>query len=110
MRRFPASLLVVELSLVALPAHAAPALLDPAFGGDGVVTAFPDGAVATAIGIDGQRRIVAVGYTTGRHVDGPAARFDPSGAPDTSFGTRGTIATTSAAPITRSMQRSSRTA
>src|SRR3954465_14622959 len=89
MRRFPASLLVVALSLVALPAHGAPALLDPAFGGDGVVTAFLDGAVATAIGIDGQRRIVAVGYTTGQHVDVAVARFDPSGSPDTSFGTRG---------------------
>jgi uncharacterized delta-60 repeat protein len=89
MRRFPASLLVVALSLGALPAHAAPALLDPAFGRDGVVTAFPDGAVATAIGIDGQRRIVAAGYTTGRHVDVAIARFDPSGSPDTSFGARG---------------------
>ncbi len=89
MRRFPASLLAVALALVALPARAAPALLDPAFGGDGIVTAFPDGAVATAIGIDGQRRIVAVGYTTGRSVDVAVARFEPDGSPDTSFGAHG---------------------
>ena len=89
MRRFPASLLLGALALVGLPAHAAPALLDRSFGGDGIVTTLPDGAVATAIGIDGQRRIVAVGYTTGRHVDVAVARFDPNGSPDTSFGARG---------------------
>jgi uncharacterized delta-60 repeat protein len=89
MRRFPASLLAVALALLASPAHAAPALLDPAFGGDGIVTGFPDGAVATAIGIDDQRRIVAVGYTTGRHVDVAVARSDPDGSPDRSFGARG---------------------
>ena len=47
MRRLPVLFLVASLSLVALPARAAPALLDPAFGGDGIVTAFPDGAIAT---------------------------------------------------------------
>lgn len=89
MRRFPALLLTVSLALVALPAHAAPALLDQAFGGDGIVTAFRDGAVATAVGIDGDHRLVAVGYTTGRHVDVAVARFRPNGSPDTSFGAHG---------------------
>jgi uncharacterized delta-60 repeat protein len=88
MRRFPALVLAVLLALVALPAHAA-SLLDPVFGGDGIVTAFPNGGVATAIGIDGQHRIVAVGYTTGTHVDVAVARFEPDGSPDTSFGAHG---------------------
>lgn len=59
------------------------------FGGDGIVTAFPDGAIATAVGIDADRRIVAVGYTTGRHVDVMIARFMPDGTPDSSFGANG---------------------
>lgn len=89
MRRFPALLLTVSLALVALPAHAAPALLDTAFGGDGIVTALPDGAIATAVGIDGQRRLIAAGYTTGKHVDVAVARFKPDGSPDHSFGAHG---------------------
>jgi uncharacterized delta-60 repeat protein len=89
MRRFPALLLAVVLALAALPAHAAPALLDPAFGGDGIVTAFPDGAIATAVGIDDQRRLVAVGYTTHRGVDVAVARFTSDGSPDASFGAHG---------------------
>jgi uncharacterized delta-60 repeat protein len=89
MRRFPALLLMLPLALVALRAHAAPALLDSAFGGDGIVTAFPHGAIATAVGIDNERRLVAVGYTTGRHVDVAVARFMPNGSADTSFGAHG---------------------
>jgi uncharacterized delta-60 repeat protein len=89
MRRFPALFLVASLALVALPAQAAPALLDPAFGGDGIITAFPDGAIATAVGIDDQRRIVAVGYTTSKNVDVAVARFRPNGSPDASFGAHG---------------------
>ena len=88
MRRFPALLLGLSLALVALPARAAP-LLDGGFGGDGIVTAFPHGGVATAVGIDRDRRLVAVGYTTGKHVDVAVARFEPNGAPDTSFGAHG---------------------
>jgi len=88
MRRFPALLLALSLALVALPARAAP-LLDGAFGGDGIVTAFPHGGVATAVGIDGDRRLVAVGYTTGKHVDVAVARFKPNGSPDASFGAHG---------------------
>jgi uncharacterized delta-60 repeat protein len=89
MRRFPAIFLTLSLALGALPAHAAPALLDPAFGGDGIVTAFPDGGVATAVGIDGDHRLVAVGYTTGKHVDVAVARFMPNGSADISFGAHG---------------------
>ena len=89
MRRFPALFLAASLVLVALPARAAPALLDPTFGGDGIVTTFTDGAIATAVGIDGQRRIVVVGYTTGRNVDVAVARFKPDGSPDPSFGAHG---------------------
>ncbi len=89
MRRFPALFVAVLFAVLPRPAHAAPALLDPVFGGDGIVTAFPDGAIATAVGIDADRRIVAVGYTTGRHVDVVIARFKPDGTPDSSFGAKG---------------------
>jgi uncharacterized delta-60 repeat protein len=89
MRRFPALLLTLSLALVALPAHAAPAVLDPAFAGDGIATAFRNGAVATAVEIDGDRRLVAIGYTTGPHVDVAVARFEPDGSSDTSFGAHG---------------------
>ena len=89
MRRFPALFVAVLFAVLPRPAHAAPALLDPVFGGDGIVTAFPDGAIATAVGIDTDRRIVAVGYTTGRHVDVVIARFKPDGTPDSSFGAKG---------------------
>ncbi len=88
MRRFPALLLALSLALVALPARAAP-LLDTAFGGDGIVTAFTHGAVATAIGIDREGRLLAVGYSTGKHVDVAVARFESNGSPDTSFGAHG---------------------
>lgn len=89
MRRLPVLFLVASLSLGALPARAAPALLDPAFGGDGIVTALPDGAIATAVGIDDHRRIVAAGYTTSKNVDVAVARFRRDGSPDASFGAHG---------------------
>jgi uncharacterized delta-60 repeat protein len=89
MRRFPALFIAVLSAVFPIPAHASPALLDPVFGGDGIVTAFPDGAIATAVGIDADRRIIAIGYTTGRHVDVVIARFLPDGTPDTSFGATG---------------------
>ena len=77
--------------LAALPlllptvAHASPALLDPTFGRDGIVTAFPHGGVSAAVGIDAHHRIIAVGYTIERHPDVVVARFDPDGSPDRSF-------------------------
>src|SRR4029079_19328399 len=89
MRRLPVLFLVASLSLVALPARAAPALLDPAFGGDGIVTALPDGAIATACAIYDNRRIVAAVYTTSKNVDVAVARFEPDGSPDASFGAHG---------------------
>jgi uncharacterized delta-60 repeat protein len=89
MRRFPALFVAVLFAALPMPAQAAPALLDPVFGGDGIVTAFPDGAIATAVGIDADHRIVAIGYTTGGRVDVVIARFLPDGRPDTSFGANG---------------------
>ena len=78
MRRLPVLFLVASLALVALPARAAPALLDPAFGGDGIVTAFPDGAIATAVGIDDLELLAAaVGRVQRpRRIAGPGQRFD----------------------------------
>ena len=71
-------------------ARAASAMLDTTFGGDGVVTAFPNGGVATAIGIDDRRRITVVGYTVERHPDVVVARFLSDGTPDRSFAGDGT--------------------
>jgi uncharacterized delta-60 repeat protein len=76
---------LAALLAVAVPAHAAPALLDPTFGGDGIVTAFPNGGVATAVGLDDRGRITVVGYTISRHPDVVVARFRPDGTPDPSF-------------------------
>jgi uncharacterized delta-60 repeat protein len=70
--------------------RAANALLDPTFGGDGIATAFPNGGVAAAVGIDARRRITVVGYTVERHPDVVVARFLPDRTPDTSFSGDGT--------------------
>jgi uncharacterized delta-60 repeat protein len=80
--------LILSLAVVfavSWPAQAAPALLDPTFGDDGIVTAFPNGGVATAVGLDDRGRIIVVGYTVSRHPDVVVARFRPDGTPDTSF-------------------------
>ncbi len=58
MRRLLSTLLILAVVLLpGAPASARPALLDPRFGGDGIVTAFPNGGVATAVGIDAEGRI-----------------------------------------------------
>jgi uncharacterized delta-60 repeat protein len=91
MRRL--ALLTLFMAAAVVPtsgARAASALLDTTFGGDGVVTAFPNGGVATAVGIDERRRITVVGYTVQRHPDVVAARFLSDGTPDTSFAGDGT--------------------
>ena len=63
--------------------------LDRTFGDDGIVTAFPHGAVATAVGIDADRRITAVGYTVDAQADVVAVRYRPDGTLDPTFGTNG---------------------
>jgi uncharacterized delta-60 repeat protein len=73
------------LGAFAVPAGASPALLDPTFGGDGIQTAFPNGGVATAVGLNDRGRITVVGYTVSAHPDIVVARFLPDGTPDTSF-------------------------
>jgi uncharacterized delta-60 repeat protein len=86
-------LLVLLGAAVLVPttgARASGGPLDPTFGGDGIVTAFPNGGVATAVGIDAKGRIAAVGYTIERHPDVVVARFRPDGTPDTSFSRDGT--------------------
>ena len=89
MRRLFAPVLVAAALLTTLPAAAKPGALDPLFGGDGIVTAFRDGAIATAAGIDDHRRITVVGYTVGARADVVVARFLPDGMPDPIFGTNG---------------------
>jgi uncharacterized delta-60 repeat protein len=85
MRRLVSFLfLTVTVALAPRPAAATP-LLDPTFGGDGMVTAFPNGGVATAVGVDDHGRLTAVGYTIERHPDVVVARFLRDGTPDTSF-------------------------
>jgi uncharacterized delta-60 repeat protein len=88
-RRILILVLLGAALMTTLPAGAKPGALDPLFGGDGIVTAFPDGAVATAVGIDAARRITAVGYTVDEHADVVVARFLPDGTLDPAFGTNG---------------------
>jgi uncharacterized delta-60 repeat protein len=86
MRRRVLLPLLAALPLLVPPvALAAPAVLDPTFGKDGIVAAFPHGGVATSVGIDDQHRVTVVGYTIERHPDVVVARFEPDGAPDRSF-------------------------
>jgi uncharacterized delta-60 repeat protein len=86
MRRIIISIFAVA-SLVALapPARAAAGDLDPFFGGDGVVTAFPNGAIATAVAIDHHDRILVAGYTLRDDPDLALARYTPAGRLDRSF-------------------------
>ena len=88
-------LLLLVLAACALAVSVAPSAgaeagaLDRSFGDDGIVTAFPHGAVATAVGIDAERRITAVGYTVDAQADVVAARYRPDGTLDPTFGTNG---------------------
>jgi uncharacterized delta-60 repeat protein len=77
--------------VVVLAASAAPGSLDRRFGGDGIVTAFTGGGVATAVGIDHEGRIVVAGSTTDGGVDVAVARLRPNGTFDPSFGHGGRI-------------------
>ena len=91
MRRVAVFAAVLALALVvALAASAAPGSLDRRFGGDGIVTAFTGGGVATAVGIDHEGRIVVAGSTTDG-VDVAVARLRPNGTFDPSFGHGGKV-------------------
>ena len=89
MRRLLVLALAAGAVALALPAGAKAGALDRLFGGDGIVTAFPDGAIATAVGIDDERRITAAGYTVDAKADVVVARFLPDGTLDAAFGTNG---------------------
>ena len=83
--------------LHALPARGQDGALDPTFGAGGLVThnlgrSIDDGGNAVAIQGDG--RIVAVGYTwNGLDPDFAVARFTPDGQPDPTFGSGGVVST-----------------
>ena len=87
---FPVRILIlaaaVLVALTAVPAAAAPGVLDPLFGTDGWVTAFPLGSQGQAVAVDQHGRIVVAGTTLDRHVDVAVARFLPDGRPDPGFG------------------------
>lgn len=78
--------LAVVAGAIATPVHAAPGDLDPSFAGDGAATSFRQGAIATAVEVDADRRIVVAGYTLDGEVDLAVARFLPDGTPDPAFG------------------------
>jgi uncharacterized delta-60 repeat protein len=85
-RPLPALALCLAITLVALPAQAAPGSLDPFFNGTGKNTAFASGATGYAVAIDHQGRIVVVGYTLTAKTQISVARFLPDGHLDPSFG------------------------
>ena len=70
--------------------------LDSAFGLDGMVTtAFPGGSYATAVAIQADGKIVAVGAAAGPSVTGDftVARYEPDGSLDATFGDAGMVTT-----------------
>jgi uncharacterized delta-60 repeat protein len=67
-------------------AQAAPGDLDPTFSTDGKQTTdFGGNELATAMALQGDGKIVVVGYTGGADSDFALARFSPNGKLDTSF-------------------------
>jgi uncharacterized delta-60 repeat protein len=91
MRRSAFCSIVVSVALVATPVAAAPGALDHSFSGDGLLTAFPKGAAATGLALDGRGRTVVVGYSLDQAVDVVAARFLRDGTPDPAFGISGRV-------------------
>lgn len=70
--------------------------LDPTFGDEGqVTTEFPIGSFATAVAIQPDGRIVAVGAAAGASIDGEfaIARYGSNGDLDPTFGHGGTVVT-----------------
>jgi uncharacterized delta-60 repeat protein len=80
------ALVLAFVVMAAIPAAAAPGDLDPRFGGDGIVAAFPGGAIATAAAVDGHGRTVVGGYTVDGEVDVAVVRFTREGELDPRFG------------------------
>lgn len=87
------AVVVAAVATGAVSASASPGDLDTFFSNDGIVTAFANGAVATAVAIDHHERIVLAGYTLGEHPDIALARFTPAGALDPTFGGDGRVVT-----------------
>jgi serralysin len=90
--------LILACALIAMSASLAYAVsgaLDSAFGGDGKVTTnFANGfAGASAVAIQTNGKIVAVGVTKGTRGQFALARYNPNGTLDTSFGGDGRVTT-----------------
>jgi len=91
----------VALSFLLVTSMGAPALgadgdLDPSFGEGGrLTTDFPVGSFATAVAIQADGKIVAVGAAAGASIDGEfaIARYEPDGDLDETFGDGGTAVT-----------------
>ncbi len=81
-------------TLLTTPAGAKPGRLDRFFSGDGRQTAFNNGGTGYGVAIDGQQRIVVVGYTLGANTNLAVARFLPNGRFDPNFSGDGRVMTT----------------
>lgn len=78
------------------PARGADGDLDPSFGDAGqLTTLFPVGSFATAVAMQSDGKIVAVGAAAGASIDGEfaIARYEPDGDLDGTFGDGGTVVT-----------------
>ena len=89
------TLAIAAVLLVPTAARAAEGDLDPSFGTGGTVTTpIPPGALANAVTVDQQGRIVAAGWSGSYPNFAIAvARYTPSGALDTTFNGTGTVTT-----------------
>jgi uncharacterized delta-60 repeat protein len=86
----------IGLTFGATPALGADGDLDPSFGDGGQLTTdFPIGSFATAVAMQTDGKIVAVGAAAGASIDGEfaIARYEPDGDLDETFGDGGTVIT-----------------
>lgn len=103
--RFPgfSAILALALHAVLFPtlAGAAAGDLDPTFGTAGVVTTpFPRGdGFVSALALQPDGKIVAIGSMTARDDGSMLARYNPDGTLDSSFGTDGTVLAGSATAL-----------
>ena len=84
------------LGAIMAPASAADGHLDPSFGSDGrVTTAFPGGSFASAVAIQADGKIVAVGAAAGASMTGEfaVARYETDGTLDPTFDGDGMLTT-----------------